>query len=281
LIVAESAYFAGRGVRSFCNVAPDSGRFPRIAAGRAFALTGGMHPPLIDGIHNYCDRCCWRCQFADRCVCSSVTTADVVRQPRDPTRAVAATVVGTLSQAMSTVRQVARDLGIDVNASPATVAEVAREIDEKMHRARRDPLVQRAEEYTRQAWPIARALRPVLSDRNDRRVIEAVERIEEIAGTVASKVYRAVSNTLEPGFDASQVQSDANGSAKVARLLIEDSRRAWRVLTEVGRAAADGVPTRLIVLLDDLEHALAARFPQALEFVRPGFDTEELSAARY
>jgi len=238
-----------------------------------------MPLPPIDGIHNYCDRCCWRCRFADRCVCSSLATADAARQPRDPTRAVAATVVGTLSQAMSTVRQVARDLGIDINASSTTIAEVAREIDAKMHRARRDPLVQRAEEYTRQAWPIARALRPALSDRHDRRIIEAVERIEEIAGTVASKVYRAVSNTLEPGFDAGQVQSDANGSAKVARLLIEDSRQAWRVLTEAGRAAADGVPARLIVLLDDLEHALAARFPHALEFVRPGFDTEDVAAA--
>jgi hypothetical protein len=235
-----------------------------------------MHPPLIDGIHNYCDRCCWRCQFADRCACSSLASADVLRQPRDPTRAVAATVVGTLSQAMSTVRQVAHDLGIDIHASPATVADVARAIEVKMIRARRDPLVQRAEEYTRQAWPIARALRPVLANTGDPAVQEAVERVEEIAGTVASKIYRAVSNTLEPGFDADEVQSDANGSAKIARLLIDDSRQAWRVLTDAGRAAADGVPARLILLLDDLERGLAARFPRALEFVRPGFDTEDV-----
>jgi hypothetical protein len=143
-----------------------------------------------------------------------------------------------------------------------------------MNVARRDPLVKRAEEYTAQAWPIARALRPALAEHADRAVLDAVERIEEIAGTIASKVYRAVSNTLEPDFDVRAVQNDANGSAKIARLLIDDSRRAWRVLTEAGRAAADGVPTRLIRLLDDLEHGLAARFPQALEFVRPGFDTE-------
>jgi hypothetical protein len=233
-----------------------------------------MHPPLIDGIHNYCDRCCWRCPFADRCACSSLTIPEVTRQPRDPTRAVAATVVGTLSQAMTTVRQVAMDLGIDIHASPTTVAEVARVIEAKMDRARRDPLVKRAEEYTKQAWPIARALRPVLAGRGDHAMLDAVERIEEIAGTIASKVYRAVSNTLEPDFDAAAVQSDANGSGKIARLLIDDSRRAWRVLTEAGRASADGVPARLIILLDDLEHALAARFPRALEFVRPGFDTE-------
>lgn len=237
-----------------------------------------MHPPLIDGIHNYCDRCCWRCAFADRCACSSLASADVKRQPRDPTRAVAATVVGTLSQAMSTVRQVAMDLGIDIHASPATVADVARAIEAKMAIARRDPLVKRAEEYTRQAWPIARALRPMLTDRSDRPVLDAVERLEEIAGTIASKVYRAISNTLEPDFDDAAVQSDANGSAKIARLLIDDSRRAWRVLTEAGRAAADGVPQRMVVLLDDLEHGLAARFPRALEFVRPGFDTEEVAA---
>ena len=95
------------------------------------------------------------------------------------------------------------------------------------------------------------------------------------AGTIASKIYRAVSNALEPDFDASDLQNDANGSAKVARLLIEESRRAWRALMAPGRAAADGVPARLVGALDTLEAGLCRRFPRALEFVRPGFDTSD------
>jgi hypothetical protein len=42
-----------------------------------------------------------------------------------------------------------------------------------------------------------------------------------------------------------------------------------------GRAAADGVPARLIRLLDDLDNGLARVFPGPW-FIRPGFDTEPL-----
>jgi hypothetical protein len=54
--------------------------------------------------------------------------------------------------------------------------------------------------------------------------------------TIASKVFRAVSSALDLDFDPADVQSDANGSAKVALLLIAESRQAWQVLMQPGRA---------------------------------------------
>jgi hypothetical protein len=48
---------------------------------------------------------------------------------------------------------------------------------------------------------------------------------------------------------------------------------------EVGRATADGVPARLVQVLTDLDNGLAARFPDAMAFVRPGLD-EGPSAAQ-
>jgi len=65
-----------------------------------------------------------------------------------------------------------------------------------------------------------------------------------------------VSSSLDADFDPGDTQSDANGSAKVALLLIEESRQAWRVLMEPGRAAANGVPARLIATLDAMESEL-------------------------
>jgi hypothetical protein len=47
---------------------------------------------------------------------------------------------------------------------------------------------------------------------------------------------------------------------------------------EPGQATADGVPARLAQLLDELDAALKARFPRAMDFVRPGFDTERPAA---
>ena len=138
----------------------------------------------------------------------------------------------------------------------------------------RDPLVAHGAEYARGSWPVLHALRPILQDRGDTTAIDAADRLEETCVTVASKIFRAVSSSLDPDYDASDIQSDANGSAKVALILIEESRRAWRVLMQTGRAAADGVPARQVVALDVLETELLRRFPHALAFVRPGFDTE-------
>jgi hypothetical protein len=73
---------------------------------------------------------------------------------------------------------------------------------------------------------------------------------------------------------AAEVQCDANGSAKVARLCIAESRACWRVLMEHGRAAANGVPAKLVKRLSDLDAAIAGRFPEAMQFQRPGFDLQ-------
>ena len=145
--------------------------------------------------------------------------------------------------------------------------------DQRFDAAMADPLVTRGADYTRLSWPVLRGLRPLLKDRRDAIATDAAERLEEICITVASKVYRAVSSSFEADHNAADPQNDANGSAKVALILIDESRRAWRVLMQPGRAIADGVPARLVAALDGLEAALLQRFPRALEFLRPGFDT--------
>jgi len=70
-----------------------------------------------------------------------------------------------------------------------------------------------------------------------------------------------------------QVREAASG--KVARLAIKESRDAWEVFTQVGRAAADGVPKKMIETLTELDAAIAERFPAAMSFVRAGFDTDD------
>ena len=144
-----------------------------------------------------------------------------------------------------------------------------------LRRAEQDPLVVRGGEYAQCSWPVLRALRPILSASLDREAMDAAERLEEMSATVASKIFRAVSSSLDGIVTPADLQSDANGSAKVALLLIEESRQAWRVLMQPGRAVADGAPARFVAMLEVLETELLSRFPRALEFVRPGFDTGE------
>jgi len=107
-------------------------------------------------------------------------------------------------------------------------------------------------------------------------VSAAIEVIEAQAWAMSGKMFRAVRGLFDRDLDDDpfDVQTDANGSAKLMRLLVAESRAAWEVLTGVGHAVADGVPARMMRDLLVLDQDIAARFPRAMAFVRPGFDTE-------
>jgi hypothetical protein len=67
------------------------------------------------------------------------------------------------------------------------------------------------------------------------------------------------------------VQSDSDGSAKVALIGIERSIGAWARLRELLPKKADSI----LPIMLHLEHLLRAteqEFPKAQSFVRPGFD---------
>jgi hypothetical protein len=225
-------------------------------------------PTLIPAIYNYCDRCCHRCPFTARCLTYRDSEADLRHVADDPTASVAAVVEQSLSRSLEVMRQVAERLGIEIDVTPDDEAAV----QERYERDLNDPLVKRSREYAGAAYGIVRALMPILADRDDDDLTAAATRIEETCCTISSKIFRAVGGVDDDWNDRSDVQSEANGSAKVARLLIGDARRAWKVLMEAGRAAADGVPARFVATLDELDRDVDSRFPRAMDFVRPGFD---------
>lgn len=229
---------------------------------------------FVSGIHSYCDRCCWRCRLNDRCAVFAKAWRAIDRaSPPLPNDAVAAAVAGALIYAVEAHRSTARDRPDKPPGAASALRAAGRTMQEP--RLDDDPLVASAGEYARTAWPILQALRPVLAVRDDGPSREAAERLEEICITVASKIYRATASALDEGLAASALQSDANGSAKIALLLIEESRRAWRVLMRPGRAVGNGAPAALVRMLDGLETGVRLRFPRAMEFVRPGFDTDD------
>jgi hypothetical protein len=251
----------------------------RSNSGRPFAVSDGMadadsprppRPPLIPGIYNFCDTRCPRCPFNTRCLLyvqqqrtgSADPIGDVRREypaPDPPPE-----FLELVSRANEDVR----------NMTPEESEAIEQEYEARRAQISADRLVIAARYYTMTAWRITEALAPIVEERGDPAVIEAVETIGALSGLVSSKTYRALSSEADEDFDRFDLESDANGSAKVARLIIADSRRAWQILTDIGRAAADGVPVALIRVLDEIDTGLARRFPRAMSFVRPGFDTE-------
>ena len=238
-------------------------------------------PALIPFISNYCDRRCDRCRFRNRCGAYRLESIDerMASVPPgcaapSPLEGATAAVIRSLRHTVRTLRQLADAHGLARNVTREELEDAARREEAIHDKAIAHPLVESAKQYFFSTMPIVRALRPLILERGDDAVIEAVETIEAVAALVPSKVFRAISSLEEDDHDPDEVQSDENGSAKIARIVIADSRAAWQVLMQLGRASADGVPAQLVRQLDEIDAGLAARFPKAMAFVRPGFDTE-------
>jgi hypothetical protein len=226
----------------------------------------GLEP--IESIFNYCDRWCERCRFTARCTLYRDLQEDEAAYP-------GSTLVETVHRQFEKTRtMLAEDCereGIDFASILKEADESKDEMEEERARLHEDPLVVTAKRYTGLVYPILQALDPVVRMRGDQTVIEAIDTLEWFHAMIAAKIYRALSGlAAEP--DNIEVQTDFNGSARVARLGIAQSIAAWRVLMEMGRATADGVPAKLVTMLEELDAELATRFPRAAEFIRPGFD---------
>jgi hypothetical protein len=220
----------------------------------------------IQSIEQYCDRCCWRCPLTTRCR----VPAMVSLERAGPGRPAAVELVARSLAA--SLKLVIGDIASG-HAPPSRSgpADVPFDVERAAKAAQSDPLVEMASDYVRAAWMVLKAARPQIDRGGDAAARDAVERLEEVCLTLGSKIYRAVAGAAESPA-AAAVQGDANGSAKVALLIIEESRRRWRVLMRPGVSIANGAPAKFVDVLDSIEHAVLTRFPRAFEFIRPGFD---------
>ena len=94
---------------------------------------------------------------------------------------------------------------------------------------------------------------------------------------IAAKAHRAFHGILDFDGDEdidelSDPQSDANGSAKVALIAVERSILAWTYLLNPNNAT---IIRPFIELLESIKDQIELKFPNARDFVRPGFDEIE------
>lgn len=166
--------------------------------------------------------------------------------------------------------------------SDAELREIDRQQEELERRLAADALILDAREYGNIAYNVVTVLAAAdLKAHGDPVVLAALEAIERQCLCISAKTYRACSGAIQNELDDLDLDADEelledyNGSAKIVRLMIAESRECWTVLMQVGRATADGVPIRMIERLDRLDRDLAVRFPRAMAFTRPGFDQDE------
>jgi hypothetical protein len=244
----------------------DAAEFDRLVA-RA------RDPRLIRGIYNYCDGRCARCAFTQRCL--TFLDSQEVKVAAGSEQSLTDTLGNSLRRTVEMLNEAARREQVDIAASPPEETEPAHGTG--LDRHRQDPLAVRAREYGQLAWRIGRAIAPIAAARDDASLVAAVETIEWFSSMISSKLYRAICGQAEEWEPREEVQTDFNGSAKIALIGISESRRAWAVLMEIGRATANGVPAQAVKTLDELDVAVRGRFPRVMEFIRPGFDGADIA----
>ena len=231
----------------------------------------------IESIFNYCTRRCESCAFTARC---SLYQSEREYERAHPDATWQQHVEDSFAETFTLLEEWCKREGIDFDE-----IRRAAESDEMDARFKRvdeavnaDPLQKLAKTYVDAAFTVmdamatARALRRWPAD-----VEAALDTISWHAGMLGAKVYRALHGLAERGLFAAEdpVQNDWNGSAKLARILVAESMSAWDIVMREGEAARDSPLLELVHLLERIDGALAERFPDAMKFLRPGFDEPE------
>ena len=238
------------------------------------------NPNLISGIYNYCDRWCERCPLSARCLLYATEQEDDDQDERHGE--------SCRQQTREMVMEWAQEAGVDLSEIKE---DDERQRQKKRRRADNHPLAKAGKKYANAASDWFREFDQLVevSDlaatdtdiEEADRLVDAREIIHWYQYQIAVKTIRALSGRIEEDeFEEEEVDEfpkDSDGSAKVALLGIDRSIAAWRLMQLSVPERADSI-VPLILLLENLRQRTEREFPNARDFVRPGFD-EILGAA--
>jgi hypothetical protein len=246
---------------------------------------------FISGIYNYCDRWCERCAFTSRCM-NFAMSREYTTDPE------ASDITNekfwqSLSEIFKVTREMledsAEELGIDIDS--IDFEETSREESIKDKIVQNHECCRAAKKYSEMVdeW-FASEYNPTLRvigkqeaknavglnkiDFSDGPVTieEVVEIIYWYQHFIYVKLMRSIRGTLGNTSELLEdYPKDSDGSAKVALIGIDRSMAAW---THMHQYFPSHQPQILSVLtqLDRLRRRVETIFPEARNFIRPGFD---------
>jgi hypothetical protein len=229
------------------------------------------NPDLISGIYNYCDRWCERCPLTSRCLVFATEQEDDYAPESHDVRNEAfwRKLDSIFLETRELIADWAKEAGVDL-AGPGEEDET------RYHRKRQlidnHPLAKSGKKYANAAGDWFREFDQTFELSDSEGLEDAREVIQWYQYQIAVKTIRALSGRREEEDPAmAECPKDSDGSAKVAMIGIDRSIAAWRLMQlSLPNRAESIVP--LILQLERLRRRLEKGFPQARDFVRPGFD---------
>lgn len=242
------------------------------------------NPDLISGIYNYCDRWCERCPLTSRCLVFATEQVDHDDAPESHdirNEAFWHKLNSILIETQEMISEWAREAGLDLSHVPQE------EVKTRKHRRTlvdSHPLTRAGKKYANSASDWFREFDQTI-EISDLRVCEAEreppdqledarEVIQWYQYQIAVKIMRALScrsDGWEDDPSMSEFPKDSDGSAKVALVGMDRSIAAWRWMQLFLPDRADSI-VPLILQLERLRQRVEVSFPEARNFVRPGFD---------
>jgi hypothetical protein len=231
---------------------------------------------FIPFIHNYCDRWCERCEFTERCVVFLAESKHDLENSDDPIRDGVRAVAIALADAKRMLLEKAEEMGVDLESMIGD-PELADNIERRRAAADDNDAVRLAKSYALEARSVLKTSLEWNRGENDPIAAEMLEILDWYVFFIAAKVHRGhhgIANLdgteeIEELLDS---QSDANGSIKVGLIAIERSILAWTYLLSTDNI---NVVRPQIERLEKIRSLIETKFPNARDFVRPGFDEIE------
>jgi hypothetical protein len=234
-----------------------------------------MNAGRIDFISSYCDRWCERCAFTERC---SAFACQVAQGMCGDAAAAIELAVGRPQPEEGEAGEPVGGQWVDefVNVQPSAedIAEFDR--NETARRVRLDgaPVAVMAKAFMLRSTAWLKQHRGGIVESADPVVREALDVVAWDTYFISAKLHRALdghdrARHGEDECDDHPVQNDWNGSVKVALISLERSELAWRL---IGDATGGSPASALGDAVGNLRAIVLAEFPQAMMFVRPGFD---------
>jgi hypothetical protein len=221
-------------------------------------------PSLVHGIYNYCDQWCRYCPHTERCLAYKCLRDQEQRRPGDIFEDLAASVNDMISFSRDVVQA---EGGATPLAEVAALPPIGTSLDPPIID---DPLERRGREYALETARLLASVGPALPvPKGQTGMPAAIEVVVWYHALIAVKIYRALASAAMSRRGKPGLADDAHGSAKVALIGIDRSRKALRQLQ--GKLH-DARIERLIARLERLGADVERRFPDARAFVRPGLD---------
>ena len=251
-----------------------------------------MSNEKIVGIHNYCDRWCERCTFTTRCAIYEDENG-IPEDERDANnQAFWKKLHDNFDKAKTILQKATAEAGFDLESTKEDI-ENANKLEHEMRlRTRQHPICVLTLEYAKigRAWL---KTQPGMLDRLEDLKQELILGMETEQGAkqqtaaireglsviqwylhfIHVKFTRALMSGIkdETVGTTDRYDDDSNGSAKIALIAVERSMQAWSAIFTILPHEEDHF-LKVLSILESIRTMALKEFPQAMAFVRPGFD---------